>query len=172
MTSRRAGGVALAGVALAGESSDMERAVYAVFDSQRVALSAVHALLRQGLPNAVLGMQLHSEVLEVEDLPAAATLARRWATLACLACAGVGAVLGTFGFDPSGMLFGAVAGGLVGTLVAGSSGRRTPKPEVGRLRREIERGRTIVTMDVTHPDAGIACEHFLAGHGALRVGMT
>jgi hypothetical protein len=150
----------------------MERAVYAVFDSQRVAQSAVHALLRQGLPNAVLGMQLHSEVLDVDDLPPAATLARRWALLACLAFAGVGAVLGTIGFDPSGMLFGAISGALVGTLVAASSGRRTPKPEVGRLRFDIERGRTIVTMDVTHPEAGIACEHFLTDHGALRVGMT
>jgi hypothetical protein len=48
----------------------------------------------------------------------------------------------------------------------------TPKPEVGRLRADIERGRTIVTMDVTRSGVGHDCERFLERHGALRVGMT
>jgi hypothetical protein len=150
----------------------MARAVYAVFDSQGDAHAAVHALLRNGLPEDVHGVQLHTEMVDVEDLPVAATMSREWAWLAAAVLALIGALVGTLGDDPSGMLFGAVSGALVGTLVAASSGRRTPKPEIGRLRADVEGGRTVVTMDVSRAGVGLACERFMECRGAIRVGMT
>jgi membrane associated rhomboid family serine protease len=150
----------------------MERAVYAVFDSCVAAQSAVHAMLRRRLPHEVLGMQLHSGTIDVDDLPPAATLARRWALLAAVLLVVVGAMMVFVADDPSGVFFGAVSGALVGTLFAASSGRRTPKPEVASLYADVERGRTIVTMDVTRAHVGLRCERFLQRHGALRVGMT
>jgi hypothetical protein len=150
----------------------MERAVYAVFASHDTAQSALHALLRRHLPDAVLGIQLHTGALHVDDLPLAATLARRWAVLAAIVLAAIGAWLSSIANDPGGVFFGGFVGALVGTLVAASSGRRMPKPAIGRLLADIERGRTIVTMDVTHSHVGVECEHFLQCHGALRVGMA
>ncbi len=150
----------------------MPTAVYAVFPSQEAAQSAVHAALRGPLPDEVLGMQLHDGELDVQDLPAAATLATRWASWAALVFGGIGAFLGTLGDEPSGALFGAASGALVGTLVAASSGRITPKPEIARLRREVERGRTIVTMDITRARVAREFERFFSDRGAVRVGMA
>jgi hypothetical protein len=150
----------------------MPTAVYAVFPSHDAAQSAVHAVLRRQLPEEVLGLQLHSDVLDVHDLPAAATFATRWASWAAVVFGGIGAFIGSVGAEPSGTLFGAISGALVGTLVAASSGRITPKPEIARLRDEVERGRTIVTMDITRGRVAREYERFFTDHGALQVGMT
>lgn len=146
----------------------MERAAFAVFPSRRAAEDARDALVKEGIPEDLVDVQVADG-----DRPQPARIShfyvRYGVPLVVVLGATAGALLGGWW----GVLLGVLFAALYGTLAAALSGRIDLPPVVGKLVARARKRRTTLILDIAGAKgAGVDYERFLVKHGAVRVGMT
>jgi hypothetical protein len=150
----------------------MERTVYAIFDSQGAAKEAADDLVREGVPADVIDVQLQRGELTPTDLPQPATASRRYVKLGVPLVIVLGGVAGSLVGGWPGALMGVLVAAIFGFVAAALSGSIEPRPELADLASEVERGRTMLVVDVTNREAALDYEDVLRRRGAVQVGSS
>lgn len=156
----------------------MDRLVTGLFEDEQRAQSAVRQLLDHGVHKDVVGVLLHGNGIEHQDVQEPGTNAGKRMVQGGAIGAGVAALLGGAVLGPLGLigvgplaaaLFGLAGGAVYGTVAGALTGRDTDKEEIRELAREVEEGRVLVTAVVESRTSREELEELLRNHGALQV---
>jgi outer membrane lipoprotein SlyB len=156
----------------------MRHVLFALFDNDQAAEACVRDMKAQpGLADACTVLMHRGEFNHggsPHDAPLSETSAREGLATGALlgtALGGImgGLVLGPLGFIAAGplaaTLFGALGGGALGALGGGLTGAAEPDPVLEEVRRDLEQGKVLLTVEPTDMDQMNEIERLCLVHG-------
>lgn len=154
----------------------MQTLAYGLFRDRAAADAAVARLQQRDLDD-VWTIHEHIGELTEQDIQGPGTRSRIYAVLGGLFAGLLGGVLAAVFFGDrfwigpiaTGVVAGVAAGAL--GMLAGIAGAALPRPELEQLERDLDEGRTLVTIDVSSRTTSEQLQTELERYGALRTGV-
>lgn len=150
--------------------------LFALFDNEEEAASAVRELEEEGIPMDLVSLLVRKDKLDEEDLDINESDARNGFFKGILAGGTVGALVGFLLGGPFGLLgvgplasalFGAGAGSVYGSLGGALSGASVTDDQLDKLAGALEAGKILVTAEIEGIETVEAVTEIFERHGAV-----
>jgi outer membrane lipoprotein SlyB len=156
----------------------MRHVLFALFDNEQAAEASLRDIKAQPYLADACTVLMHRDEFKhggsPHDAPLSETSAREGLATGALlgtALGGImgGLVLGPLGFIAAGplaaTLFGALGGGALGALGGGLTGAAEPDPVLEEVRRDLEQGKVLLTVEPTDMEQVNEIERLCIAHG-------